>query len=174
VRYLQKKSDIGIKAYAEAAVFAAVIMVATAFVRVPGPLGFMHLGDAVIFLAAVLLPTPLAAAASALGAGAADIIAGYPVYIIPTIIIKALMTLPFKKADYRNNINIITLRNIIACIISTVIGAGGYLLTELILYGNGAFLSLPFNFIQEAAGVLIFIAIGSAIDRSDVKKIFKN
>jgi uncharacterized repeat protein (TIGR04002 family) len=168
VRDLRK---IDIKLYARAAIFAAVILVATAFVRVPGPLGFMHLGDAVIFLAAALLPTPLAAAA-ALGAGAADLIAGYPIYIIPTIIIKALMTLPFKKADYGKNVNIVSVRNIIAAIISSFIGAGGYLITELILYGEGAYLSLPFNLIQEAAGTLIFIGVGTAIDRSAVKKLF--
>jgi uncharacterized repeat protein (TIGR04002 family) len=170
VKDLQRK--INIKAYAKAAIFAAVIMVATAFVRIPGPLGFMHLGDAVIFLAAAVLPTPLAAAAAALGAGAADLIAGYPIYIIPTIIIKALMTVTFKKANYAKNINIISVRNIIAVIISSLIGSGGYLVTELILYGDGAFLSLPFNLIQEAAGALIFIAIGTAIDRSSIKKIF--
>jgi uncharacterized repeat protein (TIGR04002 family) len=169
VRDLRK---IDIKLYAKAAIFAAVIMVATAFVRVPGPLGFMHLGDAVIFLAAVLLPTPLAAAAAALGAGAADLIAGFPVYIIPTIIIKSLMTLTFKKADYGNKINIISFRNILAAVISSLIGAGGYLVCELILYGEGAFLSLPFNLFQEAAGTIIFTAIGAAIDRSAVKKIF--
>jgi uncharacterized repeat protein (TIGR04002 family) len=165
-------TDKKIKLYAYTAIFAAVIMLSTAFLRIPGPLGYMHLGDAVIFLSAAILPTPLAAAASALGAGAADLIAGYPIYIIPTIIIKSLMTLTFKKMSIARNIKIISTRNVIAVVISSLIGAGGYLLAELILFGEGALLSLPFNLLQETASALVFIGIGISIDKSGAKKIF--
>lgn len=39
-----------------AAVSAALVFTATAFFQVPIPLGYAHLGDAVIFMTALLLP----------------------------------------------------------------------------------------------------------------------
>jgi uncharacterized repeat protein (TIGR04002 family) len=171
---LSKKTDEKIGVYAVSAVFAATIMVTTAFIKVPGPFGFMHIGDAVIFLAAVLLPTPLAVASSALGAAAADLIAGYPMYIIPTIIIKSLMALVFyRRNDKEKAFNIVSVKNIISAAVASVIGIAGYFSAELIMYGGGAIVSFPFNALQEAAGMAIFIIIGVAIDRSGLKKFLK-
>ena len=57
-----------------AALFAAAIAVMTAYLlHIPLPTGgYIHLGDALIYLAACLLPVPYAAAAAAIGAGLAD------------------------------------------------------------------------------------------------------
>jgi uncharacterized repeat protein (TIGR04002 family) len=168
---LSKQTDEKIKLYAVSAVFAAIIMVTTAFIKIPGPLGFMHIGDAVIFLAASLLPVPLAAAASAVGAASADLIAGYPMYILPTVIIKTLMTITFIRKHKSKKI--VDLRNIIAVLTASVIGVAGYFAAELILYGVGAVMSLPFNALQEAAGTAIYIVIGITIDKSGLRKLFK-
>jgi uncharacterized repeat protein (TIGR04002 family) len=146
---------------AAAAVFTAVTAVTTAFIKIPMMSGFIHIGDTVIFLAAAMLPTPLAAAAAGIGAGAADLIAGYPIYIPATIIIKALMTLPFDSKG-----KIITKRNTFAGLIAAIIGIGGYFLFELFLYGRGAFLSIPGNLLQEAASLAWFILIGLGMDKS--------
>lgn len=151
-----------------AAIFAAVTAILTAFVRVPVPPGFVHLGDAVIFLASALLPAPLAAAAAATGGGFADLIAGYPLYIPATVLIKAAMTIPFGKAS-----RIITGRNILACVFAVLIGAGGYLAYDFLLYGDGALMALPANIFQEIASGIIFIIIGGIIDKSGVKKYFR-
>ena len=59
-----------------AALFAAAITVMTAYMlHIPIPTGgYIHLGDALIYLAACLLPVPCAAAAAAIGAGLADLL----------------------------------------------------------------------------------------------------
>jgi uncharacterized repeat protein (TIGR04002 family) len=171
VKVLSKHIDEKIKLYAVSAIFAAIIMVTTAFIKIPGPFGFMHIGDAVIFIAASLLPVPLAAAASAIGAASADLIAGYPMYIIPTIIIKILMTLTFIRGSKAKKI--VDIRNIVAVLSASVIGIVGYFLADLFLYGNGAVMSLPFNILQEAAGMVIYIVFGITIDKSGLKKLFK-
>ena len=58
------------------ALFAAAITVMTAYMlHIPLPTGgYIHLGDALIYLAACLLPVPYAAAAAAVGAGLADLL----------------------------------------------------------------------------------------------------
>lgn len=58
------------------ALLAAMIFLSVAYlfhIPVGANAGYVHLGDAFIYLAAVLLPRPYAFAASAIGAGFADI-----------------------------------------------------------------------------------------------------
>jgi uncharacterized repeat protein (TIGR04002 family) len=148
-----------------AAVFAAVTMIMTAFIHVPAFFGYIHPGDAVIFLGAALLPAPFAAAAAGIGAGFADLIAGYPLYIPATVIIKAVMTIPFS-----NKGKIIDRHNSIAAAAAVIIGAGGYLLYDFFIYGAGAISALPLNIVQEIISVIIFICLGLMIDRSGIKK----
>lgn len=51
-----------------AALFAAVITLTTAYLlHIPVPTGYVHLGDAFVYLAASLLPAPYAVAAAAIG-----------------------------------------------------------------------------------------------------------
>ena len=78
-----------------AALFAAAIAVMTAYLlHIPLPTGgYIHLGDALIYLAACLLPVPYAAAAAAIGAGLADLLTA-PMWVLPTLLIKALIVLP--------------------------------------------------------------------------------
>ena len=59
-----------------AALFAAAIAVMTAYMlHIPIPTGgYIHIGDALIYLAACLLPAPWAMAAGAVGAGLADLL----------------------------------------------------------------------------------------------------
>ena len=40
------------------AVFAALVFVLTYTLKVPTPTGYVHIGDAAIYLAACVLPTP--------------------------------------------------------------------------------------------------------------------
>ena len=78
-----------------AALFAAVIALTTAYLfHIPVPTGYIHLGDAFLYLAASLLPLPYAVAAASLGAGLADLLT-YPAWALPTLLIKAAVALLF-------------------------------------------------------------------------------
>ena len=62
---------------AAAGLFAAMITVMTAYIcHIPYGVngGYIHFGDALIYLAAVFLPRPYALAAAAIGGGAADLL----------------------------------------------------------------------------------------------------
>ena len=60
-----------------AALFAALIFVLTKFVSIPTGIGYVHLGDAAIYLAAAFLPTPYAMAAAGIGGAMSDLVGGY-------------------------------------------------------------------------------------------------
>ena len=77
-----------------AALFAGAIAVTTAYLlHIPIPTGgYIHLGDALIYLAACLLPAPYAVGAAMVGAGLADLLTA-PLWVVPTLLIKAIVAL---------------------------------------------------------------------------------
>lgn len=155
------------------ALFAAMVCVATMFIHIPVPMtgGYAHIGDAFIYLAACMLPMPYAMMAGAIGAGMADAIGGYYVYVIPTLIIKALLTIPFSPANEK----IISLRNIVASVVASIIGIAGYFVADRLIYGSTitAVANLISGMVQPVVSMVIYVVLGLALDKSDAKKRFK-
>ena len=151
-----------IKKMIYASVFAAMIFVATAFLQISGPTGYVHVGDGLIYYAACLLPFPYSAIAGALGAGLADLYLGYAIWIIPTFIIKFCMSLFFtSKSD-----KILCFRNYIALAVGGFVNIAGYFISACIIYDwKIALTDIPGNIIQSviAAAVFILLALTSKI-----------
>ena len=106
------------------ALLAALVCVATMVIQVPVPAtnGYIHLGDSLIFLAASILPSPYAAVAASIGGGLADLLTA-PMWTLPTIIIKALITIPFCNKGAK----ILSKRNMFAPLLAYCISATGYI-----------------------------------------------
>ena len=107
----------------QAALFTAIIFVFTMFVKVPVGIGYIHLGDAFLYLYACMGGGWYALLAGALGEGLADLAGGFAIYAPATIIIKPLVALPFVLLSRREPkiLNLKTgLTNILAAVISTV------------------------------------------------------
>lgn len=132
----------------------------------------IHFGDAVIYLAASILPMRYAVFAGALGAGLSDALTpGCVQWIMPTLIIKSLMVLCFKS----NTNKIICIRNIVSSLLAGTICIIGYYIAEAIIVGNyiiplGGILS---SFIQFSGSEILFILIGISFDRMKIKNYFK-
>ena len=163
-------SSENIKYAAITAMFAALITVTTAYIKIPAPLGYAHAGDSMIYLAASVLPGPLGFAAAAVGGGLADLLAGYPQWAIPTAIIKALNVLPFFliKLALKNSPKldkIISLPNLLMLIPTTIVTIGGYFVANALLYDTAAAIAeiLP-NLVQASVGAGIFIVLGTSLD----------
>ena len=67
----------------------ALVFVGTFYFKIPTTFGYTHLGDCMIILATCLLGTKRGAIAGALGAGLADLIGGYTIWVLPTMVFKA-------------------------------------------------------------------------------------
>ncbi len=75
-----------------AAMFAALICVATRIIQIPGPSsGYMHLGDCFILIGSWVLGPVYGFAASAIGSAIADATSPFAVYVPGTILIKGAM-----------------------------------------------------------------------------------
>ena len=136
-------------------------------VPIPGTGGYVHFGDALIYLAACLLPTPYAVGAAVVGAGLADLLTA-PMWIPATVLIKALVVLLFTSRKEK----FLCRRNGVAVIAAGVINVVGYYLAEALLFGGWAafFASVTGNLIQSVGSAAIFLALGAALDRVDLKR----
>lgn len=151
------------------ALFAAMIFVVT---RINIPLGFnnriIHVGDAVIYLAACILPAPYAMASGAIGAGLADFMTpGCMVWILPTMIIKPLLAVWFTSGRTK----FICKRNVLAIVFAGLTGLIGYAIAEGIIYGNFlvALAGIPADSIQSIGSAAVFLAIGFGFDKMNIK-----
>ena len=154
-------------------VFAAMIFVATAFLHVNTNAGYTHFGDAVMFLAASVLPTPYAMAAAAIGEGLADAVS-MPIWLPATVVIKALTVFFFTpKHD-----TVICKRNLIAYIPALLLCIVGYSLFEAAVMLGGwntaalvkAFASTPAYFVQITGSAVLYVIVGTALDKMGFKK----
>ena len=76
-------------------VMAALVFAATYFLKINMPLtmGYVHLGDSMIFLAVYLFGWKKGALAGAIGGAMSDLIGGYVIWIVPTFAIKFIMAM---------------------------------------------------------------------------------
>lgn len=171
---------ISVKKITFTAVFAALIAVMTAFIKMPTGIneGYLHFGDSMIYLAGCLLG-PYAAIAAAIGGGLADILAGAAVWALPTAIIKACNSIPFiiATAYYvkrKDKHRIIHLSTILMTVVSGLITIFGYLLAEGLMYSfASALTSVPFSIIQSVGSAIVFILVGCALDAIKIQKYLK-
>ena len=163
------KSRSNLRIIALCGVFAALVFIGTEL-KIPTAIGYMNLGDGVILIASYFLG-PAAFFPAAIGSALGDLIAGYPVYIAPTFVIKGLMGLVaalIMSMSHDKKIAGVLIR-IFAGIVAELIMVGGYFVFEMFMYGTEAALgSVAFNFIQAGVAIVISIPLTCAIK---VKKL---
>ncbi len=167
---MSTKQSKSTKLYVLTALFAALIFLVTAYIlHIPTPAtgGYIHLGDSFLYLAASILPAPFAVAAAGIGEALSDALTGSVVYALPTLLIKSAMVLCFSSAGKK----IVSKRNIAAAIFAGIICMAGYYLTEAILYHSfiSPLAELPANLIQAGASAGIYLLVGNALDRLNMK-----
>ena len=151
--------------------FCAMIFVLTMFVKFPVASGYVHFGDALVYICASLMG-PWGIIAGAIGEGLADVAGGFAAYFPATVIVKALIALPFVFAG-KNSDKILTLKSGLLTILSGAITVGGYFLADLIIDKAYAIVDIPGNIIQAVGSAVIFIVIAAAFDKAKIKsKLF--
>ncbi len=152
---MQKKKTLDIT---RTAVFAALIFVATQFVKIPMLLGYANMGDCFVILAGWTLGS-YGCVASIIGSVLADILSGYVIYVPASVLIKALMPLvsykgfQFAKRFAKKKKYLVL---IISAVITEVIMVIGYFLYETMLYGiEAASISLVGNMLQGLLAVIV-------------------
>ena len=163
------------------ALFTALVTVSTMIIQIPVGKGYLHFGDAMIYIAACILPAPCALFAASVGAALADLFTGFAIYAPATFIIKALNVLPFilmraylKRKD--NDDKILGLKICLMLVPTTLVTLLGYYVADSIIAGKEVALvsAITSGWIQPAGSLAVFIILAAALDKAQFKnKIIK-
>lgn len=170
---MNKNSNLKLRIIVFTGLFAALVCVLT-MLHIPIGNGYIHVGDSLIYLSSMLLPFPCGLIAGGIGGGLSDLFSGYPVYFLPTLIVKAINSLVIYIVAKRDG-KIINVRSVLAVIISGIVTVFGYYLVAVILYGGfkAQLATIPGNIIQAIGSAVIFIVLGLAFDAAKLKDRLK-
>lgn len=77
------------KSLVVAALMCAFTCIATMIIQIPTPtLGYIHPGDCLVLLCGIILGPVIGPLAGGIGSALADLLTGYAIYVIPTLVIK--------------------------------------------------------------------------------------
>ena len=148
-------------------VFCAMIFVLTMFVKFPVASGYVHFGDALVYICASLLG-PWGIVAGAIGEGLADVAGGFAAYFPATVVVKALIALPFALFNAKSE-KLLSVKSGLFTLLSGAITVLGYFIADLIIDKSYAIVDIPGNAIQALGSAIIFVIIAAAFDKSKVK-----
>lgn len=152
-----KKIFLSTKELCITALFTAIICVATLVIQIPIPLGYAHLGDCMILLAASILNPICGLFAAGIGSALADILSGYAIWAIPTLIIKSFMPLIayilFKKKSF--------IFTFTGAVLSLLFMTLGYVVAGSIIYQSIALgiTQTPGLLLKSLVNLVAFIAL---------------
>lgn len=154
------------------ALMAAIIFVATYAIRIPNLAtgGYSHLGDCMIFLGVILLGRKNGSIAAGIGGALSDFLAGAPLWILPTLIIKFIMGYIMGSIIHLNPTS--KKLQMIGSISGGLFQIIAYTIVKIVLIGfEPAILSIPNIFLQTGFGITIFMLMSVALTKTLVKKI---
>lgn len=164
------------------ALMIAIITVSIMFIKVPIPFtqGYVHLGDAMIFMSVMVLGWKYGTIAAAIGGALGDILGGFPVWAPWTFCIKGIMAiilgLMLSRAIEKcgTSIGRMPVGGIVGMILAGIAMVAGYYVAEGIMYGNwaAAAIGIPWNIGQFIVGMIIAWILTMALTNTPAKKFF--
>lgn len=158
-----------------AAMFAALICVATMVIQVPAPMGgFLNFGDCFILVGAWLLGPVYGFAAGAIGSAMADIFTGYAIFAPATFVIKGLIALVASVIAHSISAKRSSLKPLghaVGAIAGELVMVFGYYAYEALVLGygfTGAAAGMPMNIMQGAVGVIFGFIIMQVIVKTKI------
>lgn len=158
------------------AILAALIFVATLFINIKLPIGqggLIHLGTAMLFIAAILFGPKKGAWAGAIGMGLFDIVGGWFIWAPTTILARALQgaivgKIAWSKGYKGNNIKL----NIVATVVSIPVMIAVYYIGQAIMFKSwvAPLLSIPGDIIQCIVGLIIAIPVCIVLNKTSYFK----
>lgn len=157
------------------ALLIALVFIATKFINFRLPIsingGLIHLGNTMLFMAAIVFGGRKGAIAGAFGMGLFDIVSGWVAWAPFTFIIRGVMGYIIGYAANSHNRKGNSLFwNLIGIIIAGIWMIVGYYIAEVIITGNyiAPVTSIPGNVIQIVFGALLGLPIAKALKKINI------
>ena len=159
-----------------AAIMAALVCVATMFfiIPIPATTGYFNVGEAIIYIAAILFGPLIGGFAGGVGAAIADIAVGWGIFAPGTLVIKFLEGFVIGLIVYKAHLmnwegwKKISM-TIIAVIIGGLIMVAGYWTYEAYILGQGPIVpigEIPFNLLQLLCGGLVAVPVSFGVQKA--------
>jgi uncharacterized membrane protein len=170
---MNSQRTITTKSIIIAALFIAIVFVATYAVQIPLPGiatgGLIHLGNVALFTIAVIFGKRYGAISGAFGMALFDILSPWIIWAPGTFVIRGIMGYmvgSIAKGGCQQSIN--TFRLMLAMILPSIWMIAGYFGYNLLLYQNipAAVASLPGDITQAVAGIAIATPVILLIEKS--------
>ena len=146
------------------ALFSALTLIATLVITIPSSTGYIHMGDALVLLSAYFLGPINGAVAAGLGSALADIISGYTIFAVPTLIIKAIVAFVagylYSKAKTQSFWKLLVFG-----VIGEIFMVIGYFIVEIILSGSVATAAVGIygSMVQSIFGIIVSTILYNAL-----------
>lgn len=119
------------------ALLIALTYVATSFLKIPIPYGYVNMGLCILFLASYFGGIQAGVIAGSIGAALADFLSPYAIWTIPTLIIKIILALIvgfiFLKSTKKDPKKVLNPYTILAIIVGILIHVVGYTIATICL-----------------------------------------
>lgn len=166
MEFNRNKSKFTTKDMVQTALLTALVFVSTSFINIKLPIlssgGLVHLGNVMLFIAAIIFGKQKGAIAGAVGMGLFDLSSGWALWAPFTFIIRGVMgyivgSIAWSKGKNGSSFMI----NLLAIFVSAIWMIVGYYISEIILYGNwlAPMASIPGNITQLVVGAVIGLPI---------------
>ena len=160
------------------ALFTAIICVLTLIIKIPSVNGYLNLGDCGVYAAAVLGGPFIGAFAGGVGSAAADLISGYAAWILPTLIIKGIMSgVVGYVAQKQSKEKLVSVKNLLAMILMGIWMVIGYYLADVLVFGEtqsgfiAALVAMVPNVIQTTVGIVVANLLLAALSKTKIEPI---
>ena len=165
-----------------AALMLGLIIVATMFVRVPIPFtrGYVHIGDAIVFISMLILNKRYAFLSAAIGSSVADILGGFAMWAPWSLVAKggmvliaaSIISVICKGKDDGQARTGISPCELFAMVTGGLFMVAVYYAAEGIMYGNWAVpvFGVPWNIAQFAVGIVVAIIFRKAVASNKATK----
>lgn len=150
----------------------AIVFLLTRIIQFPIPFGYAHLGNAAIFFLSVYFGPAVGGVASGFGSALADL-TSFPVWTLPTLIIKSTMGILTAVIAGRNGIK--SPRTFFAVLAGGVEMVVGYFLGGAVLYGGFAASAaqIPGLCMEAVIGIVLFYAFSAVFEKAGLKNYVK-
>lgn len=132
----------------------ALVFLATWLIKIPNSIqGYLNLGDGFILLFASVMHPCLAWLVGGVGSALADIVGGYGIYAIPTLLIKGTEAVLVSYMVYKGRTSL----RYIAYALGGLLMCGGYFIADAIINQSWqlSLTGVPGNLLQAAFGYVI-------------------
>ena len=164
-------------------VMMGLVLVTTMMIRIHVPFtqGYVHLGDAMIFLSVLVLGRNYGTLAAGIGSALSDLISGYAYYAPWTFVVKALMAfvvgaaLEYMEKKGKFSVGRRTPLELLAMLFGGIEMTVGYYIAASLMQGNWVtpLYSVPGNIGQFIVGMILATALAKVLYRTPARKYFE-